>query len=208
MKNTLFNQSNSVVFKPDDSRQGAGIKIIYEANFNVEKLKLLGNGLFQSYINQHDFFSEFTNKSVATLRITTTFYNDKVEIRSSYLRLGIKNDTHIQSSSAIKVIVDPLTGQLNDIGHTATWRRIESHPDNKIFFSGKHIPSYQKCVDLVKNLHRKVPYVRSIGWDVIIDNLGEVKVMEWNGAHNGIKYSESIHGPCFIGLGWENLWKE
>ena len=57
-------------------------------------------------------------------------------------------------------------------------------------------------------LHRSIPFVRSIGWDLIIDINDTVKVMEWNGYHNDIKFSEATQGPCFSDLGWEKLWKE
>ena len=52
-----------------------------------------------------------------------------------------------------------------------------------------------------------VPFARSIGWDMIVDNNNEIQVMEWNGSHNDIKFSEATQGPCFSNLGWEKLWK-
>ena len=48
-----------------------------------------------------------------------------------------------------------------------------------------------------------MPYVRAIGWDVSVDKNDDVHVMEWNGNHNDIKFSEATVGPCFLGLGWE-----
>jgi hypothetical protein len=53
-----------------------------------------------------------------------------------------------------------------------------------------------------------VPFTSIIGWDVAVDENHNVKVMEWNGDHNDIKFSEATQGPCFSDLGWEELWKK
>ena len=53
-----------------------------------------------------------------------------------------------------------------------------------------------------------MPYARCIGWDVTVDSEEKVNLMEWNGEHNDIKFAEATQGPCFLGLGWEELRKE
>jgi hypothetical protein len=57
------------------------------------------------------------------------------------------------------------------------------------------------------SLHEKLPFARTIGWDVVVDQHENVAVMEWNGWHNDIKFSEAADGPCFADLGWQNLWR-
>ena len=53
-----------------------------------------------------------------------------------------------------------------------------------------------------------VPFAICIGWDMIIDTNNEIQIMEWNGSHNDIKFSEATQGPCFSNLGWDKLWKK
>jgi hypothetical protein len=67
------------------------------------------------------------------------------------------------------------------------------------------IPAFRDCVDTVLQLHGKIPFARCIGWDIAVDESGQVQVMEWNGEHNDVKFSEATQGPCFLDLNWELL---
>jgi hypothetical protein len=53
-----------------------------------------------------------------------------------------------------------------------------------------------------------VPFTSIIGWDVAVDENHNVKVMEWNGDHNDIKFSEATQGACFSDRGWESSGKK
>jgi hypothetical protein len=44
-------------------------------------------------------------------------------------------------------------------------------------------------------------------WDLCIDGDGAVRVLEWNGGHNDITFSEATQGPCFADLDRETLWR-
>jgi hypothetical protein len=74
-------------------------------------------------------------------------------------------------------------------------------------YAGKKIPNFQNCVSTVLELHQQLPYVRCIGWDLIVDEQEQINLMEWNGLDNDIKVSEATQGPCFSDMGWEHLWK-
>lgn len=205
-KEMIFSHCERVIFKADQTLRGEGIHFFDKASFNVGDLENLGNGIFQRYVDQHPVFSEYTPKSVATLRITTAINDEgKVSARGSYLRLGAAHDTHVQSATAIMIPVDLETGMLNDLGYWPDWTTTPSHPSSRREFSGVTLPSYKKCVDVVTSLHLKVPFVRCIGWDVIVDAKGEVTILEWNGKHNGIKFTEATQGPSFTDMGWEKF---
>ena len=55
------------------------------------------------------------------------------------------------------------------------------------------------CIEL----HKKLPHITIIGWDMAICDDETTKVIEWNTGHCDIKFSEASTGPCFLGLGWE-----
>jgi hypothetical protein len=205
-KNLLFHDSERVVFKVDNSLKGRGIYFFNKNSFDAEEFERLGNGVFQRYVQQHQIFNEFTPNSVATIRITTVVDNNgKASVRASYLRLGTERDTHVQSATAVKIPINLATGVLSDTGYKPTWTTIRSHPTSQKSFSNIEIPNFKKCMDVVTSLHLKVPYVRCIGWDLIVDDQGEVVVLEWNGAHNDIKFTEATQGPSFVDLGWEKF---
>lgn len=202
----LFAGRDTVVFKVDNSMQGKGIFFLDRTTFDVEKIKALGNGVFQEKIVQHEALSHFAPRSVATLRITTAVSDDGVpSVRASYLRLGRDIDTHVQSTSNVRVPVDCTTGELSEVGYLPNWMPVREHPDSKIRFAGLKVPSFEQCVATVLALHRKVTFDRCVGWDVGVGHDGRVQLMEWNAEHNDIKFSEATQGPCFADLRWERL---
>ncbi|MFC2148525.1 sugar-transfer associated ATP-grasp domain-containing protein [Bacteroidota bacterium] len=205
----LFKNGETMVYKTDQSYQGKGFFLLHKNSFDPNKVKLLGNGVFQDYIDQHGFFDTLLPNSVATLRITTiTDHNSKVSVRACYLRLGRLTDSHVKSVSHIRIPVDLTNGELGSLGYLPNWQAIEKHPDTHIAFSNSRIPCFTKFLSTAIKLHQLVPYVRSVGWDMILDKNENVKVMEWNGYSNDIKFSEATQGPCFKDLGWEKLWHQ
>jgi hypothetical protein len=206
VKDKLFTDHDRIVFKLNNSSQGRGIFFFDRDSFDPSKIYKLGNGLFQSFIDQHKFFQEFTKESVATLRMTTVIEDDgTTSLRASYLRLGSATDTHVQSKSHTRIPIDITSGSFNHIGFTPDWLEIDRHPSSKVKFEGKFIPAYDDCLKLVTTLHKRVPYTRCIGWDVTLDNKQRVRIMEWNAEHNDVKFSEATQGPCFSDLHWERL---
>ena len=204
----IFSDRERVVFKLDNSSRGKGIWFFDRESFDLSKVCDLGNGVFQSLINQHELFREFAGASVATLRMTTVITDTgTTSLRACYLRLGNGTDTHVQSSSHIRIPIDIKTGAFNHVGFTTDWLEIESHPASKVKFDGKLIPVYDDCRKLVTSLHQRVPYARCIGWDLAVDDQERVRIMEWNAQHNDIKFSEATQGPCFSDLQWERLRK-
>jgi hypothetical protein len=206
VKKILFRDQDRVVFKLDNSRKGLGIYVFSRESFSLEKIKQLGNGLFQRFIKQHDLFTKFTQSSVATLRLTTICENDgAVSVRAGYLKMARQNETHVKAKNSVLVPVNPEDGVFNDFGYKPGWIETEVHPDTNIAFSGQVIPHFEECVETVTELHKKVPFARNIGWDLTVDNADNVQIMEWNGWHNGVKFAEATQGPCFADLGWEKL---
>ena len=202
----LFESGNKVVFKADDSWQGAGISFFTNENLDVAAIPRLGNGVFQIHLQQHELFDKFSARSVAALRMTTVVEPaGHVSLRSSYLRVAGGSETHVQSATHVRIPVSIQSGVLADFGYLANWHRIDHHPTTKTPFASLKIPAFDKCVSAVKDLHQRIPFVQCIGWDLIVDKDENVKVMEWNGEHNDIKFSEATQGPCFLGLGWEKL---
>ena len=208
IKDKLFADQERVVYKLNNSAQGKGIFFFDRESFDLGAIFQLGDGLFQSCITQHEVFQEFVRESVATLRMTTVSEDDgTTSLRACYLRLSSRIDTHVRSEDSIQIPIDVKIGAFYNVGFTTDWLEIDRHPMSRVKFEGKFIPAYDACVKLVTMLHRKVPAARCIGWDLAIDEKGDVKVMEWNAGNNGINFSEATQGPCFSDLHWERLTK-
>ncbi len=209
IQDLLFESTDKIVHKTDNSCQGRGINFFTKDTFTIEKISELGNGVFQSFIRQHETLSKFSTSSVATLRITSYIEeNGDISIRACYLRLGSGIDTHVQRTSSIRVPIDLGSGSFSQQGFLPNWLTTNIHPTSQIAFEGHIMPCFDKVVSTVKRLHRKVPFVRCIGWDVSIDDNENVSMIEWNAGHNDIKFGEAVQGPCFKGLGWENFHRQ
>lgn len=206
--NIIRSEDFKVLFKTDSSSKGKGIHFLEKEKLKIAHLEHLGNGVIQKYINQHSFFKDISPNSVATLRITSVINDDgEITVNASYLRVGRISDTHVKSSSHIRIPVNIITGELDSFGYTTNWLKINEHPDTKFIFQNKKIPNFDKFISTALKLHKMIPFTRCIGWDMIINTDNEIQVMEWNGSHNDIKFSEATQGPCFSNLGWEELWK-
>ena len=208
VKEVLFKNGEVVVYKLEGSGRGEGIFLFDKDSFDTKKIQRLGNGVFQDYIDQHPFFKKFMPSSVATLRLTTIIDNSgNPSVRACFLRIGRSVDTHVKGSSNIKTSVNLKTGELDAPGYLPSWLTVDKHPDTDIAFAGRRIPNFDNCVSVALELQRLIPYVPCVGWDMVVDRDNGIKVMEWNGGHNGIKFSEAAQGPCFSDLGWERLWQ-
>jgi len=208
VKNRLKDIRGKFVFKTDNSAQGNGVYVLNSDNFDFNFFKKKGNGIIQEYIKQNDFFNNFMSKSVATIRLTTYISdNGEPSVKACYLRFGRGNDTHIQGDSTIRIPININNGEFYEQGYINYWDEVKEHPDTKIKFKDNKIPYFEKCKQTIFELHKSIPFVKIIGWDIIINSNNEIQVMEWNGYHNGIKFTEATQGPCFKGMGLENLWK-
>ena len=146
--------------------------------------------------------------SVATIRLTTVRdQSGRIDLRAAYLRLGRSDTEWIKSDNSVRVAIDS-TGELDSCGYTQDWRRWKYHPDTGYSFKDTRIPKFREAVDVCIALHGKVPHFTIIGWDVTLDNIEQIKVLEWNSNHCDIKFSEASTGPCFVGLNWEMYAKE
>ena len=205
----LFKKSDVIVFKKDNSFQGLGIHILKKSTFELKKISSLGNGVFQNYIEQHHLFKEIMPNSVATLRVLTVLEkNGNASVRACNLRFGRKDDKYVKTTSTIILPINVKSGEFFKYGYINSYYEIEKHPNTKVEFAEKKIPNFNKCIEIALLLQKSMPFVKCIGWDMIIDKNENVQLMEWNGFYPGIHFNEIHLGPCFTGLGWENLWKE
>lgn len=204
VRDHLFQTNEKTVFKTDNSSSGSGIYMFTEQSFDVAAIRGLGNGSFQPYITQHSDISVFGKSAVAPIRITTAVDSEGVaSVRAAYIRFGRASEKWTRSESQIRVSIDLGAGILREFGWNYQWLRSRTHPDTGAIFEGFVVPNFLQAKSLVLELQKKVPFVRSIGWDIAIDESGSPIVMEWNGKHNDIKFSEAVDGPCFSDLLYE-----
>ncbi|MDG1730909.1 MAG: sugar-transfer associated ATP-grasp domain-containing protein [Algibacter sp.] len=109
--------------------------------------------------------------------------------------------------ATMKIPYDINSGKLYKDAYFGTWKSTKILPDSNFAFADKVLPSFDNCIAEVKRMHGNMPFARCLGWDLIVDDNNNVAFIEVNGGHNGIRFTEAVQGPCFKGLGWENLHK-
>ncbi|MEZ5913188.1 MAG: sugar-transfer associated ATP-grasp domain-containing protein [Paracoccaceae bacterium] len=203
----LFASDDRIAFKTDLSQAGEGVMFFDRASFDLAAIRRLGNGVFQGFIHQNPVFLELSGSpSVATVRLTTASDDSgKVSLRAAFLRLGRASDDHIRSASHLRIPLDHTSGQLADECYMTNWQRIARHPDSNKAFADYAVPNFADCRNVAIRCHEKLPAVRCIGWDMAVDRDGKVKIIEWNGGHNDVKFGEATQGPCFADLNWHRF---
>lgn len=208
VKDILFREDDSAIYKIEKSGRGLGIRWFHKNNFDIGEVEKLSDGVFQKPIRQHPYFAEFTPASVVTMRLTTVIEDSgKCSLRSSRLKIGRGGDDYVKADSYVAVFFNPENGKLDDVGYLPDWTTSERHPESHVPFAGKTVPQFDKCIEKAIELHMKIPYVRCLGWDLTVDSDDRVRIIELNTGHNGINISEAVHGPCFADMGWEKLWR-
>ncbi len=207
LTDVLFGQSDRIVFKSDSTQSGLGLRVLDRATFDPHRVRALGAGVFQPFVRQHPEFHRIGNSpAVTTLRLTTATDDHGVpSLRAAFLCIGMARDQHIRAGTDVLVPVDPATGEMSPVGYLPDWQRSERHPDSGVPFAGFVLPEWEACRAVALKYHARLPFVRCIGWDLTVDQQGAVRILEWNGGHTGIKFTEATQGPSFADLGWQHL---
>lgn len=199
----IFADGPKAVFKADGSAWGGGVKVVHADKFSIDQIPPVRAGVVQPYIQQHQSLADLGSPAAATIRLTTVIPpNQTPSIRSVFLRLGA-TDRDIVDTDSCYIPMDMKTGVAGTYGFDKDWRPIDRHPGSGIDFKGFQVPSYPQLCQAALNLHAKIPFVDCIGWDFCVDTDNNVKLFEWNGAHNSIKFGEATQGPCFTDMEWE-----
>ncbi len=208
LRELLDSPSQAVYVKADDSGQGRDVFRVSANELNNDFLEKIGNSVIQEAITQHEFFERIIDKTVATVRITTVKEkNGEISVRAAYLRLGRSNTSWVQSDHSVRAAIVDNRGELGEFCYSSDWRKWTAHPDTKVAFARQRIPKFKEAVNTCAELHKKVPHLTIIGWDVVINDSETIKIIEWNARHPDIRFAESAQGPCFIGLNWEQYRK-
>lgn len=205
----LFQGSDRIIYKADSSIQGRGIRVCSPEDFDLAEIKAMGNGVFQSFIDQHPSLDKFAPGSVSALRMTTVKTDEGVvELRGCALRFGRAGSDYVKSADHLAVPLDLQTGVSGALAYNSHFLTHAVHPDTGERFESLIYPEFEAAKTAVLDLHGRLNLSRCVGWDVVVDAKNQTKIMEWNGFYNGLRGHEAMVGPSMTGLGWENMWKE
>lgn len=188
---SLQNADNCIIKPSKDSSAGIGVRnlqiingVVSNYDGTLEDLvkSYKGNFVIEEKVICCDNLRVLNPSSCNTLRIHTwrNRKENKIEFVSALLRVG-RMDSFIDNAFAGGFAI-PIgqEGILSNSGCTLkNYRRYEKS-DTGITFKGYKIQQFDEMVKVVCEAHHNLPYFDFVGWDVTVNNMNEVVVIEFN----------------------------
>ena len=180
---------DDVVIKPSMSYSGQGVQSlsVKDGKTNIDNLTIAQlfkkydkNWLIQKKVKQHAGMSALNPTSVNTLRILSYRSGMEVLIIYTVVRIGRKGqviDNQCAGGISTTVTKDGKLGKYAFGGYSTD--NVET-TDSGVVLDGYQIPSYDKAIAFVQDLHKYLPFFNLVGWDVAIQENGEPILIEWN----------------------------
>jgi hypothetical protein len=194
-----------LILKPStDSGGGFRVRLIdarKEESSGYENLKKILTGsrnlVVQDYIEQHDFFRQFNDTSLNTVRIFTyhSVAGRPVIPLHCLLRIGRPGSiVDNQASGGISCGIRE-TGALNPFAVDKNGVRYESF--NGVVFSGKKVPFFDTMLNMAGEIALKNIHARLLGLDFCVDTGNRVRLIEVNNKNHEINFYQMNNGPLF-----------
>ena len=197
-KNNLFD----IIAKPVDGTRGDGIfKIVADDVsdwYQLYKKLKEDNYLLEQCIEECDELKAFHPSSLNTIRVVTISKDNRCEVFGALFRMGahgsIIDNTH---AGGIYAPINIDTGVIDIPAIDAHNNYYDVHPDTGKKIKGFSIPEWGKIVEVCKEASRTIPNIHFAGWDVCINNKGEVEIIEGNHAPD---FDGGMQAPLKIGV--------
>lgn len=167
----VYGQAGKEVFFPEESFD----TYEYFRSYIDSNFPNANEYIFEEFIVQHRKLRTLNPSCVNTLRVVT-FCNDKddtVDVWGVYLRLGVGNKTDNLATGGIAAVVsEDGTVKTPAVAKDPFLNSFCYHPITNEQIIGFEVPFFKEAMNLVVEAARRVPKVRSIGWDVAITDDG------------------------------------
>lgn len=204
---------NEAIIKPTlGGTWGVGVKLIHSSNGIVTETNNSVKDLFASYkqsfivqerLEQHPDLAILNPTSLNTIRVMSYRRGDEIIILYAVIRIGRKGQIiDNETAGGIKADIDLESGCIKGSAMGSPTEARMPFTDVGTPTDGHHIPSFEKVLEVVKEMHLRIPYFNLIGWDMSVDKDGKPALIEWNSAP---QLSQVGHGPAFGDLTEEIL---
>lgn len=199
------------IIKPTtDTFEGQGIKAFSDTDGQDSIYALLDQytevpHIVQRFVRQHPTLAAFNESTFNTVRLITLVLDGQAYILSSILRIGAAGncvDNVSQGGYQVKIEAD---GSLSPLAYTFAKDHLGMSTDTDRVqyvkathtgarFEGTVIPSWDALCDTACREALRLPYMKLIGWDMGVDEKGDVVLIEFNARP---EQNESTCGPSF-----------
>lgn len=194
-------EAGNVIVKPALMSNGGHGLFFWNSSMDDEALingfSHQSSFIIQEVMHQHPLMSAIHQSSVNTVRLITFFFEGEVYLLSSFLRMG-QNGSLVDNtcSGGLFCGVKP-DGRLNSIALSSDGSEYLSHPQGVVFSEFK-VPSFDRCVSLVKfAAPRFADVAKIISWDIAVDANGNPIIIETNFGWPNVVHAQIASGPLF-----------
>lgn len=200
----LLSSCGDYVIKPAlDSMQGQGVEKICLAKQKIPPFEAVwdsfqrqkGDFICQEVLAQHPSIAAFNPTSLNTCRVTSIYINGKFGT-ATCVKFG-KKGAEVDNWRVSYFCGVDNQGRLTGEGFDNQLRRV-TQSDNGLELKGALLPDYEKMIQFVEKTHKHLfPNCGIIGWDIVIDVDGNVRVIETNMTTVGIVIEQLATGDFF-----------
>lgn len=173
------------IIKPCDGKRGKGIHKIWKDSDHKDDKDLYDKCvkdqmMVEQCIESCEELKAFHPQSLNTIRVVTIANKEKACVFSGVFRTGV-GDSVVDNSHAggVSAQINVEKGVVETEGANTNGERFVCHPDSGITFKGYRIPQWdiivETCCEAAKMTDNPIT-----GWDVTINNNGEVEFVEAN----------------------------
>ena len=200
--------AGEVVIKPTvDSDSGNGVRFLkmkngidaytgecaqtifayYDGDFNV-----------QECLHCHKVLTEIYSSSVNTFRVVTYIWNGKVCHMPIIMRVG-QGGNRVDNAHAGGMFVSVSDdGILGKRAYTEFRQEYAFHPETNLVFDGYCIPQVPQIIEASYCLHRRMPQLKALSWDLTLGEDGSVVLIEVNTMGQAVWVCQMASGkPAF-----------
>jgi hypothetical protein len=139
--------------------------------------------LVEEWCEKDPWYRRLNAEAGVGIRLVTLVGPDgEVEVQAARLALAVGGKLVSNShSGSLSVWIDTDTGRLEGgcLDEVSGFRRMSAHPDTGESVEGVQLPDWDTIVDVATQAASAVPWLRSVGWDILPSSRGPV-VLEGN----------------------------
>lgn len=194
------------IIKPSiDSGGGKKVLLISNDSKSTSKKERIGKVLkqykkdfiVQEILTQHPILKQLNPTSINSIRVMSYLENNQVKVLSSYIRMGRKGAFADNISKGGMFCGIDKDGQLDKKAWDLDFA-IHKDNGNQVKFESIKIPIYDQIVNKVCELHQTIPYFRLVSWDISVDALNNITLIELNLFFQEINAHQVINGPILF----------
>ena len=165
------------------------------------------NYCFQELVQNCQSVRLLHENSLNTFRITTYIWKGKTYHFPVIMRIGrgksVLDNAH-QGGMFIGLSDD---GCMNECAYTEFQERYFSHPDSGIEFKNYRVPEVALALKAVEDIHQSIPQIGMISWDAVVNDSGEVIIIEMNVLGQSVWLPQMAHGVGAFGENTKDILK-